>query len=181
MGPESSFSVEFMIIIAALDDVSGAMTSYTIEKLLDKGANNVHVVQTVTKKGRMGLLFFIDVDERHVEGVGEVVMSELGSIGYNVACTKHVHGTSRVSVHRVILRDNTGSVEEPVQIKRSFSPKGRLIRVEAEFDDLLRIVEEAKKRLGHDVTPRELKKKIEEDATMGRDETKLEPPDSEEG
>lgn len=169
-----------MIIIAALDDVSGVTTSYAIEKLLDEGANNVHVIQTVTKKGRMGLLFLIDVEEKNLEEVGEVVMRELGSIGYNVIGTKHVHAATRVSVHKVILRHNKESVEERVQIKRSFSSKGELVKVEVEFDDLLRIIEGTKNRPRHDLTLRELKKKILEDTNMGRNETILELPSSEE-
>jgi len=66
-----------MIIIAALDDVSGLTTSYAIEKLLDKGANNVHVIQTVTKKGRIGLLFFIDRSIARTRDCGATKVSNL--------------------------------------------------------------------------------------------------------
>lgn len=167
-----------MILIAALDDVSGVTTSYVIEKLHENGANSVHITQTVTKKGRMGLLFFIDVDEKDLEAVGEVLMTELGSLGYNVIKTNHIRATTRVYIHKVIIRNEKGRYEEPVTIKRSFSPKGKLVRVEPESDDLVRIIEGVKKKFGLDITLRELKKKIQADTSLGHEETIIELPSS---
>lgn len=164
-----------MLIVAAVDDVSGDTASYVIDKLLDKGAKNVHVTQTVTKKGRIGLIFFIDVDEKNVDDVGEVVMTELGSIGYNVISTKHFQANTRVAVHKVIIRSKNESFEGTVRIKSSISPKGKLVKVDLEYDDLVRVIEGAKKKLGVDLTLRGFNKKMQEEVTTGRDETILEP------
>jgi len=163
-----------MLIVAAVDNVSGDTASYVIDKLFDKGANNVHVTQTVTKKGRIGLIFFIDVDEENLDDVGEVIMTELGSIGYNVINTKHFQANTRVALHKVIIRSKNESFERTVRIKSSISPKGKLIKVDLEFDDLVRVIEGAKKKLGVDLTLRGLKKKIQEEVNTGRDETILE-------
>jgi len=163
-----------MLIVVALDDVSGDTTSYVIDKLLDKGAKNVHITQTVTKKGRIGLIFFIDVDEKNLDDVGEVIMTELGSTGYNVISAKHFQANTRLAVHRVIVRSKKESFDGAVRIKSSVSPKGKLVKVDPEYDDLVRIIEGVKKKLGVDLTLRRIKKKIQEEVSTGRDQTILE-------
>ncbi len=167
-----------MILNVVLDDISGVTPSYVIEKLLKNGANSVHITQTVTKKGRMGLLFFIDVEEKDLEAVGEVVMTELGSLGYNVIETNHIRATIQVSVHKVIIRNDKESVEEPVKIKRSFTPKGNLVKIEPESDDLVRIIEGVKKKFRFDLTLQELTKKIQAEINLGHEETIIELPSS---
>lgn len=163
-----------MLILVALDDISGDMASYAIEKLLDKGANNVHVTQTITKKGRIGLLFFIDVDEKNLDNIGEIVMTELGSTGYNVIDTKHFHANNKVTLHKVIIRSKQKSYDGTVRIKSSFTSKGKQIKVDPESDDLIKIINDVKKKLGIDLTLRDLKENIQEGTSMGRDETILE-------
>jgi len=165
-----------MLVVAAVDDVSGDTISYVIDKLLDKGANNVHVTQTVTKKGRIGLLFFIDIDEKNLDDVGEVIMTELGSTGYNVIDTKHVHTNNRLAVRKVVIRSKRESIDEIVRIKSSYSSKGKLVKVDPKSEDLLRIIRSVRKKLGVELTLRELKKKIQEETSMRRDEIVLELP-----
>jgi len=165
-----------MLVVAALDDVSGDTASYAIDKLLDKGANNVHVTQTVTKKGRVGLLFFIDVDEKNLDDIGEVIITELGSTGYNVIDTKHFHTDNRVAVRKVVIRFKQESIDEIVRIKSSFSSKGKLVKVDPKSEDLLRIIKSVKKKLGIELTFRELKKKIQEATSMRPGEIILELP-----
>ncbi|MHA2405285.1 MAG: nickel pincer cofactor biosynthesis protein LarC2 [Candidatus Hermodarchaeia archaeon] len=149
-----------MIIIAALDDISGETVAYVIDLLLEKGANNVHVSQTVTKKGRTGLLFFIDVNKEKQETISEIIMMELGSTGYNIITTKHVHTQNKVSKHTLIINVEEKSLNESIQITSSYSPKGELVKIDPKPEDLKRIIERAGKELGINLPFRELKRKI---------------------
>ncbi|MHA2314457.1 MAG: nickel pincer cofactor biosynthesis protein LarC2 [Candidatus Hermodarchaeia archaeon] len=165
-----------MLIVAALDDVSGETVAYVIDKLLEKGANNVHVSQTVTKKGRPGLLFFIDVDEENLEIISEVIMTQLGSTGYNVIDTTHVHTDNKVSKRKVIIRSKQESFEDTVSITSSYSSKGKLVKINPESEDLVKIIKRVNKKFGIHLTFRELKKKIQNETGLRRGDIILELP-----
>lgn len=167
-----------MLIVAAVDDIDGITASYAIEKLLESGAKNVNVTQTITKKGRPGLMFFIDVEEEKLERLGEVIMAELGSIGYNVIDSRHIHSKNTVSSHRLEIKSGGGIFEGSVSVKSSFSPTGRLTRIDPESDDLMSIIESVKAKLGINLALRELKRKIQDDARIGLNETSLEIPNT---
>lgn len=165
-----------MLIIVALDDISGETVAYVIDKLLEKGANNIHVSQTVTKKGRPGLLFFIDVDEEHHEVISEVIITQLGSTGYNVIKTTHVHTTNKVTERKVIIRSNQEIFEDTVSITLSYSSKGKLIKIHPESEDLVRIIRSVNEKIGIHLPFRELKKKIQNETELKRGDIILELP-----
>lgn len=161
-----------MLVVVALDDVSGETVSYAIEKLYEKGAHSVHVTQTVTKKGRTGLLFFIDVSDEHLDAISDVIMTELGSTGYNIIDTKHVHTENKIVEQKIVIKSKQGNIDETIRITSSFSPKGKLVKTDPRPEDLLRIIKSAKKKLGINLTFRELKKKIQnETSTISSDIT----------
>jgi uncharacterized protein (DUF111 family) len=163
-----------MLIVVALDDISGETVAYAIEKLLEKGANNVHVSQTVTKKGRTGLLFFIDVNEEYLDEIYEIIMTELGSTGFNVIETKHYHTRNKVTEHKIIIKTKQKSINETIRITSSFSPKGNLVKIDPTPKDLIRIIQKTKQKLGITVTARVLKKIIKNETKTQHDEIIIE-------
>jgi len=77
---------------------------------------------------------------------------------------------------KVIIRSKQESIDEIVRIKSSFSSKGKLVKVDPDSEDLLRIIKSVKKKLGISLTFRELKKKIQEETSVRRGEIILELP-----
>jgi hypothetical protein len=134
-----------MIILATLDDISGLVVPHVIERLMERGANSVHVSQTVTKKGRIGLLFIVDVAEDDVNSVGEAIMTELGSLGYNVLKTEHVHSTNKMIDHKLVVRLNNEERVFQVKIKKSSIMTGKYIKSEPEVVELCAVIENVKK------------------------------------
>lgn len=165
-----------MLIVAAVDDVSGETVAYVIDKLLEEGAKNVHVSQTLTKKGRPGLLFFVDVDEDHLDSVNEIIMTQLGSTGYNVIDTTHVHTKNKVTERKVIIKSKQQSFDDTISITSSYSSKGKLVKVNPESEDLVRIIKSVNEKLGIHLTFRELKKKIQDETRLNGDDIILELP-----
>ncbi len=163
-----------MLIITALDDISGETVAYVIDLLLEQGANNVHVSQTVTKKGRTGLLFFIDVDKENLERISEIIMTELGSTGYNVIDTQHVHSQSKVAKHKIIIKAEEESLNETIRITSSYSLKGELVKIDPRPEDLKRIIKCTEKKLGINLPFRELKRKIMRNPPQGNEDIILE-------
>jgi uncharacterized protein (DUF111 family) len=136
-----------MLILATLDDISGVVVPHAIERLMERGANSVHVSQTVTKKGRVGLLFIVDVAEDDVDSVGEAIMTELGSLGYNIVKTEHVHSANNMINHKLVIRLNNEERLFQVNIKKSSLMSGKHIKSEPEVDELSAIIEHVKKEL----------------------------------
>jgi len=161
-----------MLLLATIDDISGIVVPHAIDRLMEVGAHSVHVSQTVTKKGRVGLLFIVDVSEEDGEAVGEAVMTELGSLGYNIVRTEHVHSTNSSARHRVVVKSPRGERSYHVEVKSSAS-NGRRIKSEPEAGDLSRIINEVKKDFDRVVPMRDLINEIRSDIEGGEDTTYL--------
>lgn len=162
-----------MLILATLDDVSGVVVPHVIERLMERGANSVHVSQTVTKKGRVGLLFIVDVAEEDVDSVGEAVMTELGSLGYNVVRTEHVHSSNKMINHKLVVRLNDEDRTFQVKIKESSLVTGRHFKSEPEVLELSLVIEEVKKEFNIVLPLKTLINEIKSDLDKGEETTMI--------
>jgi uncharacterized protein (DUF111 family) len=160
-----------MIILATLDDISGVIVPHAIERLMEKGANSVHVSQTVTKKGRVGLLFIVDVAEDDVDSVGEAIMTELGSLGYNVLKTEHVHSKSKMIDHKLVVRFNNEERVFQVKIKKSSIMTGKHIKSEPEVVELSSVIENVKKEFNTVLPLKTLINEIKNNVEKGEETT----------
>lgn len=78
------------LIFVQIDHASGEVLGFTMEKVMDLGANNVQLIPTITKKNRPGHIMIIDVDEQNEGVIAGFLAQELGVPGYHRIDTLHV-------------------------------------------------------------------------------------------
>jgi len=125
-----------MLILVNVDDISGELLPHVIDGLLTRGAENVHAIQSVTKKGRVGYVLLIDTPAEHLDDLGIFLVSEVGTIGMRLLETQHIQFEYRVRQMRLTVRGNEGFVRAPVRVKEIYDRHGQVISIKAEYEDL---------------------------------------------
>ncbi len=77
------------LILAHLDHLSGEVTGFAVGKIMELGANNVHLIPTTTKKNRPGNIIIIDRDAGIEEKIAGFLAKELKISGYHRIDTTH--------------------------------------------------------------------------------------------
>jgi uncharacterized protein (TIGR00299 family) protein len=122
-----------------VDDVTGEVLGYVVEKLLSLGALDVAIIPTTTKKGRPGHIVKVICREELVPELTKYLVEGLGTLGVRVL------RTSRYVVPRREVRELSiggGGKEFKVRVKVCMDNQGNIVRVKPEFDDLRRVSEE---------------------------------------
>ena len=123
---------EIAVLETNVDDVTGEVLGYTLDKLLQEGAKDVSIIPMFTKKNRPGQIVKVIADQKDVPHLSRVLMNETGSLGVRVYyCERHIIARELYSVDLSI-----GGVKETIRVKVSKNSKGEIIRVKPEFDDL---------------------------------------------
>jgi uncharacterized protein (DUF111 family) len=155
-----------MLIMANVDNIAGEAIPYIIEGLLAKGAQNVHVMQAITKKGRWESVFLVDAPEEKIEPVGDFLVSELGTLGFRILETRHVKFEYQILQLQLVACDETTGqelVREPVRVKLISNSRGQMASVKAEYEDL-RICLGRLHQQGFDISFAALKNLVEHSA-----------------
>jgi uncharacterized protein (TIGR00299 family) protein len=126
-----------------IDDATGEILGYTLDKLLQEGAKDVSIIPMFTKKNRPGQIVKVIADQKDVSHLSRILMDETGSLGVRVYyCERHIIARELSSVDLPI-----GGVKETIRVKVTKNSKGEIIRVKPEFEDLKRLAEKTKKPL----------------------------------
>lgn len=73
---------EHMLIIQAnYDDMNPEYTGYVMDKLFERGANDVYWVPIIMKKGRPGFMLNVLVHESLLAGMEEIIFTETTTLG----------------------------------------------------------------------------------------------------
>ena len=123
-----------MLLLANVDDVSGELIPHAIDGLMAGGACSVHVVQAITKKGRLEYLFFVDTRPELVEETASYLARELGTLGVRVFEPEHLKFDYRFC--RVRLTVPGGGAQAVVRIKQLLDGEGQVLSLKAELEDL---------------------------------------------
>ncbi len=135
-----------------VDDVTGEVIGYLIEKLMRAGALDVSVLPALMKKGRAGFVIRAIARAPETELLAKVMIRETGSLGVRVF----------PSIHRLVAERDQRNVQVevcgriyqlPVKVSRM---NGELLSVKPEYEDCKRIAEETNQPL------RTVIKKVEE-------------------
>lgn len=124
-----------MLLLANVDDISGELIPHAIEGLMARGAGSVHVVQAITKKGRLEFLFFVDTEAKQVETLAGYLAMELGTLGVRVFDPDHIKFSYRVNQVRLTAPGDEG-VQVVVRVKQMLGRDEQVISVKAEHEDL---------------------------------------------
>ena len=111
-----------------IDDTTGEVAAYTIERLLALGARDAWASPLTMKKGRPGLMLGALVDATHRDAVAAALLAESGSLGLR-----------QWPVHRTILPRESREVQTtwgPVRVKQLV---GKPASARPEYEDCAEI------------------------------------------
>ncbi|MGQ9469760.1 MAG: nickel pincer cofactor biosynthesis protein LarC [Nitrososphaerales archaeon] len=132
------FSEELSLIETNVDDVTGEVIGYTMDKLMKEGAKSVSIIPIYTKRNRPGQIIQIISDHIKVEHLSRILMEETGTLGVRIIpCKRHI-----------LLRDffdvkiKLDGIEKTIKIKVAKDSDGKIIRVKPEYEDAKKVADE---------------------------------------
>ena len=130
-------SESIAVLETNVDDASGEVIGYVVDRLFSEGAKDVSILPGFAKKNRPAQLIKVIVDQKDVQHITKVLIEETGTLGVRIHyCERYV------LVRNVYLIDLTiAGQKETVKIKCSKNIQGEIIRLKPEFDDLKRLAE----------------------------------------
>ncbi|MCL2358326.1 nickel pincer cofactor biosynthesis protein LarC [Candidatus Bathycorpusculum sp.] len=134
---------EIAVLETNLDDISGEVIGYTIERLIEEGAKDVSVIPTITKKNRPGYLIKIVAEKKDVTHLSNITIAETGTLGVRIYyCQRHIISREVRMMDLTILGN-----KETIKVKISKNAQGEIIRIKPEYEDLKRLAEKTKQPL----------------------------------
>jgi uncharacterized protein (TIGR00299 family) protein len=130
---------EIAVLETNIDDATGEVLGYTIDRLLAEGAKDVSIIPAVTKKNRPAQIVKVVADQKDVAHLSEVLIAETGTLGVRVYyCERHIISRELLMVDLLVMGN-----KESVRVKVSKNARGEVVRIKPEFEDLKRLAEKS--------------------------------------
>ncbi|HLN89561.1 MAG TPA: nickel pincer cofactor biosynthesis protein LarC, partial [Candidatus Binatia bacterium] len=134
---------EIAVLETNIDDATGEVLGYTLDKLLNEGAKDVSILPMYTKKNRPGQIIKVIADQKDVQHLSQVLIDETGTLGVRVYyCERHIMNRELFTVDLLV----TGK-RETIRVKVAKNQKGEIIHIKPEYEDLKKLAEKTKKPL----------------------------------
>lgn len=131
---------EKFVVETNVDDVSGEILGYTLQRLFSEGVLDVSIIPTTTKKSRPGYLIKLIAVRESIERLSRILMEETGTLGVRFyPCSRYILKRRTISVGIDI-----GGIKEVIRVKIAEDTKGNVIHMKPEYDD----IEQASKKTG---------------------------------
>ncbi len=131
---------EIAVLETNIDDATGEVLGYTLDKLLSEGAKDVSIIPMYTKKNRPGQIIKVIADQKDVQHLSRVLISETGTLGVRVYfCERHIINRELHTVDLQVMGN-----KETIRIKVAKNLRGEIIHIKPEFEDLKRLAEKTK-------------------------------------
>lgn len=137
-------SSDIVVLETNVDDCTPETLSFVAQRLMQKGALDVHIIPCLMKKGRFG--FLVRVLTKDPDKHSGILMAETGTLGVRVLPVERRYEAPR-KIKKITLK--IGGKNEVIRVKES--PHGK----KSEYDDIKRL---AKK---HKLTFRQIKKMVD--------------------
>lgn len=135
-----------------VDDVTGEVLGYLIERLMGEGALDVCILPALMKKGRPGSVIRAIIRAEDSERLADIIIRETGSLGVRVFPSIHRILAEREEI--VVDLELAGQVNQArLKVSRL---EGEMISLKPEYEDCRRIAEKTGLAL------REVREKVEE-------------------
>ena len=135
-----------------VDDVTGEVLGYLIERLMGEGALDVCILPALMKKGRPGSVIRAIIRAEDSERLAGIIIRETGSLGVRVFPSIHRFLAEREEI--VVDLELAGQVNQArLKVSRL---EGEMISLKPEYEDCRRIAEKTGLAL------REVREKVEE-------------------
>lgn len=149
--------------MTTIDDLPPEGIPYITDKIISTGAKNVHIINALTKKGRMEYIILVDFEEKYLEEVSNLLALEFGTIGMKLFDYEHIKFPYKLIDKKVVINVTDSSFENIVKVKYLFSLDDKLISLKAEYEDLKHLASKLNNE-GYDVSFSKLKTIIEAEA-----------------
>lgn len=144
------------ILETNIDTLSGEILGNLFEKLLNEGARDVCITPTIMKKNRPGHIVKVISKQEDAEHLVNTLMEETGTLGVRILPYVHRGVAVRENVkHKIKILNNM----EDIRFKIGEN-NGKIIKCNAEYDDLKIISEKTK------IPIKDLKEYVEQDFKM---------------
>ena len=131
----SKFSDRILVLETNLDDLSGEILSYALQRLIDSGAKDAWITSAHFKKNRQGFVLHVICDQKDTEKFSRIIMEETGTLGVRYQ-----------PWDRIILERNVRTVSVKIngisfniRVKSAMDSTGKTVRVKPEADDIQEI------------------------------------------
>jgi uncharacterized protein (DUF111 family) len=118
-----------------VDDATPETISYLMERIMDEGAYDIHVLQTLMKKGRLGYLVRVITDDS--EKFSRILMEETGTLGVRIIPFERFEADRKTK--EIVIK--ISGKNEKLHVKVSDVGK------KPEYDDVRRLAKKHKKPL----------------------------------
>lgn len=136
---------EVVVLETNVDDVTGEIMGYLLDKLMGEGAIDVSIIPVFMKKNRPGCILKVIADRINVDHLVRVIMEETGSLGVRVcACERRALLREIIPLELVVE-----GVKETIRIKVSRDVGGRVVQIKPEYEDVRRVAEKTGKPFRH--------------------------------
>ncbi len=152
-----------MLIMTTIDDLPPEGIPYITDKIIDAGAKNVHIINALTKKGRMEYIVLVDFEEEFFDDISSLLALEFGTIGMKIFRHEHKKFPYELIEKKVLIKINDTKFEYDLKIKYLFSLEDKLISLKAEYEDLKLLAKDLNAK-DYDISFSKLKTIIEAEA-----------------
>ncbi len=152
-----------MLLMITVDDLPTEGLPYIIERTMKRGAKNIHVLNGITKKGRIEYIFLVEVSEKSLENISKFLALELGTLGMKIFHTDHIKLPFEIISRKVLVETKNTQLEMEVQVKYLKNDNDQVISLKAEYEDIKKIALKLESR-GISIPLAKLKTVIEAEA-----------------
>jgi uncharacterized protein (TIGR00299 family) protein len=123
---------EVLLLETNLDDVTGETVGYTMERMLSAGAKDVSIIPIIEKKSRPGWIISIMAEDKHVDRLTEILMSETGTLGVRTyPCHRRI-----LTRENKRIQLNIEGEKHDVDVKIASDRLGNIVNLKPEYDDI---------------------------------------------
>ncbi len=120
-----------------VDDVTGEVIAYTMERLFREGAKDVSIIPMYTKKNRPGHIIKVIASSTDASRLSMILMLETGSLGVRVyPSVRHILNREIVKIEVEIE-----GKKETVGVKVARDKDGKIFQLKPEYEDLSKLAE----------------------------------------
>lgn len=151
-----------MLLMTNVDNINCDHVPYVIEELMKKGAKNVHVLPSITKKGRNEYIFFIDCTKEQIEDLAEFLVIETGTLGVRIIENEHYAFEHEIKKLEVSFKkgDDEPLWHGSINFKIVHNSSGENLSVRAEYEEVKSLTKHLRS-MGINTSLHEVKEMVE--------------------
>ncbi len=123
---------EVTVLETNLDDVTGEVVGFLVERLFEEGASDVHAIPAVGKKSRPCQILRVISKPDHVEELAEILFEETGTLGVRIYNVMREVASREIRKVTILIEGR----RLQVRVKVSTNARGRIINVKPEYEDV---------------------------------------------